>query len=122
MRRGVPDPNDALGVLLGSAVDGQVTLLESNFSIERLGNIAVRVAPYDPFKFQKLWLVVMPLLPDQVAWLEENPSGEHHDDDDADDVSIFLTCFPGDALFFVRDGPRLSTRIGVQRMMPAKKL
>ena len=68
VHQGFPDPNDALGVLLGQA-DGNATVLDSNLSTDRLGNVAVRVAPYDPSKFLKLQLVVMPLLPDQASWI-----------------------------------------------------
>ena len=71
VHQGFPDPNDALGVLLGQA-DGNATVLDSNLSIDRLGNVAVRVAPYDPSKFVKLQLVVMLLLPDQASWIEQN--------------------------------------------------
>ena len=66
---GLPDANDVLGLVLGESADGNVTLLEGNFSADRQGNIVVNVAPYQPTKFMKLQLVVMPLLPDHAARL-----------------------------------------------------
>ena len=65
LRQGPPVPNDAIGVLMMES-EGRTSVLDSNFSIDSLGNVIVDVPEFDPLNVTGMNLSVIPLQPDQV--------------------------------------------------------
>ena len=71
LRQGLPLPIDAMGVLLGArSSDASIVQVQSETVIDDLGGVTVNISKFDPMNFSTMRLLVMPLLPDRVSWLQ----------------------------------------------------
>jgi hypothetical protein len=74
LQKGSPSPMDAVAVLMGK-IGSKHTILNSITSVDKTGDITLKIFEYDPREVQHLYVLLLPILPDKAAKLQKQSKG-----------------------------------------------